>query len=57
VARVRLPLIHLEDLLSVVRPSGILDPNHLLDAIVEKTSSKSLHYRGALCNFNYLLYP
>lgn len=38
----------LEDLLSIVRPSQILNPDLLLDAIAEKTTSKTLHYRGAL---------
>ena len=38
----------LEDLLSIVRPSQILNPDLLLDAIAEKTTSKTLPYRGAL---------
>lgn len=50
VSFVRLPLMNLEQLLKVVRPSGILDPERLLDAIEEKTTSKYLPYRGALCN-------
>lgn len=49
VSEVRLPLMNLEQLLKVVRPSGILSPERLLDAIEEKTTSKSLLYRGALC--------
>lgn len=48
VSYVRLPLMHLEDLLQVVRPSGILEPDRLLDAIEEQTTSKCLPYRGAL---------
>lgn len=48
VALVRLPLMNLEQLLKVVRPSCILHPNRLLDIIEEKTTSKSLFYRGAL---------
>lgn len=48
VSYVRLPLMNLEQLLTVVRQSGILDPEKLLDAIEEKTTSKYLPYRGAL---------
>lgn len=49
VSKVRLPLMNLEQLLKVVRPCQILDPDRLLDAIEEKTTSKNLLYRGALC--------
>lgn len=49
VSLVRLPLMNLEQLLKVVRPSCILHPDRLLDVIEEKTTSKSLMYRGALC--------
>lgn len=48
VSKVRFSLMTLEQLLHVVRPSGILDPDHLLDAIAEKTVSIQLPYRGAL---------
>ncbi|XP_050073004.1 BTB/POZ domain-containing protein 9 [Anopheles maculipalpis] len=48
VEKVRFALMSLEELLTVVRPSGILDPERLLDAIAEKVSSKQLPYRGAL---------
>lgn len=48
VSKVRFSLMTLEQLLNVVRPSGILDPDHLLDAIAEKTASTQLPYRGAL---------
>ncbi|XP_034107142.1 BTB/POZ domain-containing protein 9 [Drosophila albomicans] len=52
VSLVRLPLISLEDLLQVVRPSGILKPEILdakiLDAIDECSTSKTLPYRAAL---------
>lgn len=51
VQHVRLPLMSLEQLLTVVRPSGILDPDHLLDAIEEKETAKFLPYRGALCEY------
>lgn len=48
VSYVRLPLMNLEHLLQVVRPSGILDPDKLLDAIEEQSTSKYLPYRAAL---------
>lgn len=52
VSNVRLPLISLEDLLSVVRPTQILDANYLLDAIHVKTKSRTnrLPHRGKLCH-------
>lgn len=43
--------MNLEQLLKVVRQSGILNAEHLLDAIEEKTTSNSLQYRGALCKY------
>lgn len=55
VSYVRLPLMNLEQLLRIVRPCGILDPDRLLDAIEEKTTAKSLLYRGALCEYPYSL--
>uniref|UniRef100_A0A2M4BHM5 BTB/POZ domain-containing protein 9 n=2 Tax=Anopheles marajoara TaxID=58244 RepID=A0A2M4BHM5_9DIPT len=48
VAKVRFSLMSLEELLHVVRLSGILEPDRLLDAITEKISSKRLPHRGAL---------
>ncbi|XP_017853063.1 BTB/POZ domain-containing protein 9 isoform X2 [Drosophila busckii] len=45
---VRLPLMNLEHLLQVVRPSGILEPDKILDAIDERSTSKMLPYRAAL---------
>ncbi|XP_065364039.1 BTB/POZ domain-containing protein 9 [Calliphora vicina] len=48
VSYVRLPLMNLEHLLQVVRPSGILEPDKLLDAIEEQSTSKYLPYRAAL---------
>lgn len=48
VSYVRLPLMNLEHLLQVVRPSGILDPDKILDAIDERSTSKALPYRAAL---------
>lgn len=38
----------LDQLLTVVRQSSILDPDKLLDAIEEKTTAKSLPFRGML---------
>lgn len=52
VSLVRLSLMNIEQLLKVVRPSGILHPDRLLDVIEEKTTSKSLNYRGALCKID-----
>ncbi|EDV44558.1 uncharacterized protein Dana_GF20424 [Drosophila ananassae] len=48
VSYVRLPLMNLEHLLQVVRPSGILEPDKILDAIDERSTSKTLPYRAAL---------
>ncbi|XP_058120656.1 BTB/POZ domain-containing protein 9 [Anopheles ziemanni] len=48
VGRVRFSLMSVDELLTVVRPSGILDPDRLLDAIAEKISCTQLPYRGAL---------
>lgn len=55
VSKVRLPLMKLDDLLKIVRPCKILGPDRLLDAIEEKTDSKNLLYRGALCKSNGIL--
>lgn len=41
-AAVRLPLMSLTEMLNVVRPSGLLSPDDLLDAIMD------LNYRGML---------
>ncbi|KAH8238295.1 hypothetical protein KR032_002809 [Drosophila birchii] len=48
VSFVRLPLMNLEHLLQVVRPSGILEPDKILDAIGERSTSNRLPYRAAL---------
>lgn len=47
---VRLPLMTIVDLLSVVRPSGLIKSDAILDAISEKTHSKvsNLAHRGQL---------
>ena len=51
VSQVRLPLINLEDLLSIVRPTKIISCESLLDAIHVRTKSRvtRLHHRGKLC--------
>lgn len=48
---VRLPLMSVPDLLSVVRPAGLVKPDTLLDAIAARTSSRlsNLPHRGQLC--------
>lgn len=51
VSFVRLPLMNLDQLFKIVRPCKLLGPERLLDAIQEKTTSKSLKYRGALCKY------
>lgn len=48
VSRVRLPLMNLDQLLLLVRPSGILESDRILDAIEEQTVCKYLPYRGQL---------
>lgn len=45
---VRLPLMELSHLLEVVRPSGILESDFILDAIAVQTNKDYLNYRGAL---------
>ncbi|MGH0143110.1 UNVERIFIED_CONTAM: hypothetical protein FKN15_035335 [Acipenser sinensis] len=47
---VRLPLMSLAEMLNVVRPSGLLSPDALLDAIKTRSESRDmdLNYRGML---------
>ncbi|KAM4602472.1 BTB/POZ domain-containing protein 9-like [Polymixia lowei] len=47
---VRLPLMSLAEMLNVVRPSGLLSPDLLLDAIQTRSESRDmdLNYRGML---------
>ena len=47
---VRLPLMSLTEMLNVVRPSGLLSPDQLLDAIKTRSESRDmdLNYRGML---------
>ncbi|XP_061667814.1 BTB/POZ domain-containing protein 9 isoform X2 [Syngnathoides biaculeatus] len=49
-AAVRLPLMTLTEMLNVVRPSGLLSPDHLLDAIKLRSESRymDLNFRGML---------
>lgn len=51
---VRLPLMSVPDLLSVVRPAGLVKPDALLDAIDERTNIRlsSLPHRGQLSKLN-----
>jgi BTB/POZ domain-containing protein 9 len=50
VAHVRLPLMKLDELLNIVRPSMLIQPDRLLDAIKEQSEKRDmdLHYRGCL---------
>lgn len=47
---VRLPLMSLTEMLNVVRPSGLVSPDDLLDAIKMRSESRDmdLNYRGML---------
>lgn len=47
---VRLPLMSISDLLTVVRPAGLVKPDTLLDAIAERTNARisNLPHRGQL---------
>ncbi|XP_043193007.1 BTB/POZ domain-containing protein 9-like [Amphibalanus amphitrite] len=49
-AAVRLPLVSMQDLVNVVRPSGVISPDAILDAIKTKVESRDreLPYRGCL---------
>lgn len=51
---IRLPLMNYDELLKVVRPSNLLCPNAILDAIEEKYERKDadLNYRGVLSKSN-----
>jgi hypothetical protein len=55
---VRLPLMSLSELLGVVRPSGLVSPDTILDAIQARTQSKDseLNYRGCLSEYGELYY-
>ncbi|XP_063603510.1 BTB/POZ domain-containing protein 9-like [Penaeus indicus] len=49
-SQIRLPLISLTDLLNVVRPTSLISPDQILDAIKAKNESRDmdLQYRGYL---------
>jgi len=53
---VRLPLISLPDLLSVVRPTKLVPPDTILDAIAARTQTRDadLRYRGCLSESTHL---
>jgi hypothetical protein len=55
---VRLPLMSLTELLNVVRPSGLLSPDAILDAIKVRSESRDmdLNYRGMLSKYLFI-YP
>lgn len=57
-AAVRLPLMTLTEMLNVVRPSGLLSPDDLLDAIKMRSESRNmdLNYRGMLseCSSSFI---
>lgn len=54
---VRLPLMTLSEMLNVVRPTGLLSPDDLLDAIQTRSESRDmdLNYRGMLSQFTLSL--
>lgn len=57
---VRLPLMSLTELLNVVRPSGLLSPDAILDAIKIRSESRDmdLNYRGMLSKHQvFCLFP
>ena len=50
VDKVRLNLVSITDLLNVVRPTGLISPEAILDAIAARTQTRDsdLNYRGRL---------
>ncbi|EDW37019.1 GL26013 [Drosophila persimilis] len=48
VSQIRFPLMRIEHLLHVVRPSGIVSPDKILDAIDKMITPNNLIYRGVL---------
>ena len=51
---VRLSLMSTQDLLKVVRPTGLVPPDIMLDAIQSRTESRNmeLNYRGCLSEYH-----
>lgn len=48
---VRLPLMNIKELMTVVRPTGLISPDTILDAIEMQTThnpSNKINYRGLL---------
>ncbi|KAJ4451557.1 BTB/POZ domain-containing protein 9 [Periplaneta americana] len=56
---VRLPLMSLSELLSVVRPAGLVSPDTILDAIQARTQARDseLNYRGCLMPDENVAHP
>ena len=54
VKRVRLPLMDLDELLNIVRESGMISADAILDAIKTKNQNRNmeLNYRGFLSKYN-----
>lgn len=52
---VRLPLISLTELLTVVRPTNLIPPETILDAIAARNQGRDtdLRYRGCLSKYNF----
>lgn len=51
---VRLPLMNIKELLTVVRPAGLVSPDTILDAIEMQTThnpNNKINYRGLLRKF------
>lgn len=55
---VRLPLMALPELLNVVRPTGLVSADSILDAIKARTESRDtdLKYRGYLSKLFFILH-
>ena len=55
VTAVRLPLMTLQELLNIVRPSAVIGPDTILDAIKQKNECRDmdLNYRGFLSKFSF----
>lgn len=48
-SKVRLSLMDFDQLSNEIQPCPIFDSNQLLNAFRDKTTSKNIRYRGALC--------
>lgn len=57
IKHIRLALMSIEDLLEVVRPTGLITSEELLDAVqIITTSGKGLRYRGCLSMCLFLVF-